>query len=356
MPVYTLNGETASNVYDVDGNTIATGETEEYVDGRLVLFKDDFDKGYLDEKNWIAENRNSFGNRSIQAYTGRSENVRVENSNLIITAKREPYWGKQWTSAQIVSRGLQEFKYGRFEARMKLSAFGTGIWPAFWTLGRTWYSSDAYTINWAKCGEIDFFDPYEGDSVPYFGIHYDLGNGHQSNIKHVSAIDMTEYHVFAGEWTESKIEMFIDGVSIGSFDTSNLVANDGWYPFRNPHFLLLCLQVAPNVTDSTPNEVNMYVDWVRVLAPEGVTSRVYPTAVNLSGTVNSMAVGDTAKLIATVEPSNATEQTVNWRSENELKAQMRGGQVTKLQNEPCSVSAVCDNGVHADFIIPYTES
>lgn len=355
MAIYDYNGNALASVYDIDGNVLATNE-EEYVDGRLVLFKDDFDKGYLDENNWIAENRNSFGNGSIQAYTGRSDNVRVENSNLIITAKRESYWGKSWTSAQIVSRGLQEFKYGRFEARIKVPSTGVGLWPAFWTLGRTWYSSDAYTINWAKCGEIDILEMYDSDGIPTSNIHYDLGSGHVSGgEKSGSAIDLSEYHIYACEWTESKIEFFVDDISIGSFNTSSLVASDGWYPFQNPHFILLCLQISSSATESTPDTNVMYVDWVRVLAPEGVTSRVYPTSLTLDGTVDSMDVDDVAKLVATAVPSSTTEQTVSWRSENELKAQMRGGQVTKLQNEPCSVSAVCKNGVHADFIIPYTE-
>jgi beta-glucanase (GH16 family) len=39
-----------------------------------------------------------------------------------------------WTSARMKTEGVQNFQYGRIEARMKLP-MGAGIWPAFWLLG-----------------------------------------------------------------------------------------------------------------------------------------------------------------------------------------------------------------------------
>lgn len=356
MEMYDIYGNDIEDIYDKKGRIISPGESEKYIDGRLVLFEDDFEGTTLNETNWQAENRNNFGNNSIQAYTSRGTNIRVENSNLVITARREQFWGKSWTSAQIVSRGLREFKYGRIEAKIKVPQTGAGLWPAFWTLGRTWYSSDAYTINWAKCGEIDILEMYDSNGIPTSTIHYDIGRGHESGDgKRGSVLDLSKYHVYSCEWTENRIEIFVDGISIGYWDTTNIAEGD-WMPFRNPHYILLCLQVYDGVNENTPTVNEMYVDWVRVLAPAGVLNRVYPSSVALSGIPESMNVGETAKLVATISPTNATEQTVKWRSENELKTQIRGGQITKLQNQPCSVSAVCENGVHADFITPYTSN
>ena len=97
MSLYNSNGNTVTSVYDIDGEEILTGESEKFINGRLVLFEDDFNKGYLDENNWFAENRGNFQNGAIQYYTSRNENIIVEDSNLVLIARKETYKGKEIT-------------------------------------------------------------------------------------------------------------------------------------------------------------------------------------------------------------------------------------------------------------------
>ena len=54
-----------------------------------------------------------------------------------------------YTSARLKTQGLQSFRYGRIEARIKIPE-GQGVWPAFWMLG-----DDITSVGWPDCGEID---------------------------------------------------------------------------------------------------------------------------------------------------------------------------------------------------------
>lgn len=74
------------------------------------------------------------GNHELQHY--RPENVVVSDGTMKITAKRESYQGRRFTSAFIGSRqtsttGTFYPKFGRYEMRARLP-HGQGLWPAFW--------------------------------------------------------------------------------------------------------------------------------------------------------------------------------------------------------------------------------
>ena len=73
----------------------------------------------------------------------------------MITAKKESYNGSSYTSARLLTKGLFEQAYGRFEARIRLP-YGQGIWPAFWLLG-----ANSDEVAWPQCGEIDIME-YRG--------------------------------------------------------------------------------------------------------------------------------------------------------------------------------------------------
>ena len=74
-----------------------------------------------------------------------------------ITAKREDFQGKLYTSARINTQDKFEFTYGRVEMRAKLPNW-EGMWPAFWMLG-----ANIDDISWPNCGELDILE--HGDYV-----------------------------------------------------------------------------------------------------------------------------------------------------------------------------------------------
>ncbi|BDT56932.1 hypothetical protein MasN3_04260 [Massilia varians] len=95
--------------------------------GWTLAWSDEFDGSQLDRAKWVAETGgHGWGNQELQHYTGRPENVRVEDGMLVIEARRERHGGNDYTSARIKTAGLMEQMHGRFEARIKVPQ-GQGI-------------------------------------------------------------------------------------------------------------------------------------------------------------------------------------------------------------------------------------
>ena len=80
--------------------TVAAQAIEGAPDGYSLIWSDEFDGTALNERNWDIEVSGSGGgNNELQYY--RRENVAVTDGNLVITARRENYQGKAFTSGRI---------------------------------------------------------------------------------------------------------------------------------------------------------------------------------------------------------------------------------------------------------------
>lgn len=265
--VYMIEGTDVTEVYDILGNEISLNDMDEYIDGRTLVYEDDFDE--LDMTKWSYEIglvRNQ--SRELQCY--RYENVSIENSKLVLTAKRESYGGKEWTSGSITGQQIQEFGYGRVEAKIKFPNI-VGAFGAFWMLGSNFWieftdggMSTEQGVLWPKCGELDIVETIPGDATSmqtnlfsYTGNT--LGKGYSPNI------DSGKWHVYAVERTDTYIASFIDGVEYKRW----IFADLGTYltqAYLLPMFIVLNLAVglAGGTPLPTTNEMKMYVDWVRV--------------------------------------------------------------------------------------------
>lgn len=208
-------------------------------DWRLI-WRDEFDRpGAPDSAKWSYE-RGLIRNREAQYYTaGRPENARVEGGHLVITARREPWEGAQYTSASVISQGKFSFQYGKLEIRAKIPT-GRGAWPALWLLGVNFP-----TAGWPRCGEIDLMENvgYDPDRI-HFTVHTAAFN-HVKKTGVGRAITVPRpydtFHVFGLIWTAERIEFFCDGRKVHEF------ANDGrgsdHWPFDQPFYLLMNLAV-----------------------------------------------------------------------------------------------------------------
>ncbi len=77
---------------------IATAMAENWV----LTWADEFNGGSIDRSKWNFEIGNGgWGNNELEYYTDRSENARVENGNLIISANRDWYNGNEYSSARM---------------------------------------------------------------------------------------------------------------------------------------------------------------------------------------------------------------------------------------------------------------
>lgn len=267
---YDINKNVLQKVYDISENIIFTmGVDSPYIDGRILLFEDDFES--FNENMWMCEIGNVRNyNTELQCY--RAENVSIENSMLVLTAKRESYGGKEWTSGSISGQTLQNFKYGRVEAKIKFPNI-TGSFGAFWMLGSNFwkeYVDGEQPINngvlWAKCGEIDIAETIPGKAT-YTQANIWTYGGQSYAYKRSPSINIDEWHVYGIEWTEDDIDFMVDDEVY--LTISGISTNDDLQAYRLPMYMIL--NHAVGSSGGTPSddveEMKMYVDWVRIHAP-----------------------------------------------------------------------------------------
>jgi beta-glucanase (GH16 family) len=207
-----------------------------------------------------------WGNEQLEFNTARPENASLDGEgNLVITARKERYGTRDYTSARINSRGRMERAYGRFEARIQLPV-GRGIWPAFWMLG-----SDIGEVGWPECGEIDIME-YRGQlpSIVRGSLHGPGYSGGQNiGAEHVvSGAKLNEgFHVYAVEWEPERIRWMLDDVTFFEATPARLPAGKRWV-YDHPHFIILNVAVGGNYVGppdrNTVFPQQMKVDYVRV--------------------------------------------------------------------------------------------
>ena len=240
-----------------------------------LVWSDEFDGSALNTDVWNIEvNGNGGGNQEKQYYTDRPENLRVEEGNLVIEARKEEYNNRKYTSARINSRNKKYFKYGKIEARIMFPK-GGGTWPAFWMMG-----NDYRQVGWPKCGEIDIIEHVGNQPrMASFAVHTPNKNGSRGNNWSVrSYMDGLEenYHIYGIEWLEDdfngmdRIYFTIDGERLAMTQEEAEHVDDNYYwPFNKDYFIILNLAIGGtmggNVDDAIfASPVLMKVDWVRV--------------------------------------------------------------------------------------------
>ncbi|MCK9207968.1 MAG: glycoside hydrolase family 16 protein [Salinivirgaceae bacterium] len=87
-----------------------------------LVWSDEFNvPGLPDSDKWSYDvGGGGWGNNELQYYTSeRTENARIEDSVLIIEARKEAYSGKQYTSARLITHyNGHAWKYGKIEAKI----------------------------------------------------------------------------------------------------------------------------------------------------------------------------------------------------------------------------------------------
>jgi beta-glucanase (GH16 family) len=208
----------------------------------------------------------------LELYTNRLENASVvsdpmaeKGKALRIQAIHEA--DGTYTSARIKTENQFTFKYGWVEARLRLP-FGQGIWAAFWMVGE----KSSYG-GWPHCGEIDIMESKGGKE--FSTIHGTLhGPGYYTDDGITSSHTLPDrkefqedYHTFALEWTENKIQFLVDGKVYKTRTPADLPKGTQWV-FDHPFFLVLNLAVGgtwPGYPDATTVFPQSYmVDYVRV--------------------------------------------------------------------------------------------
>ncbi|KLT69322.1 family 16 glycosylhydrolase [Flavobacterium sp. ABG] len=302
-----------------------------------LVWADEFNGTTVDATKWQSISGNGcptlcgFGNAEAQRYDPNQATIVKEgtNSYLNIEAKYEPsaaFPQQPYSSAKLTTEGKYSLKYGRVEARMKLSS-GMGAWPAFWML-------PAGVSNWPYTGEIDIMEAKHRNPKSVDGtIHYDGGGYHYTGRSYTSPTDLsTEFHVYAVEWGPNSIKWFIDG-NLFHTATPNTTVNGGW-PFNDNNFYII-LNLAVGSLGTPYTSVNgagvepipadfpskLQVDYVRVYDgsfTHGVIgdAKVYHNETGKTYTLNAIAGASynwTVPSGATITSGQGTNTiTVNW--------------------------------------------
>lgn len=349
-------------------STTSGGDDTSNLDGilknRLLVWHDEFDGQSLDTSKWRYATANSGGSEQ-QAYTvNRTANVRLENSNLILEAKKDSYVsGYKWSSGRIDTSGLAGFKYGRLEAKLRYDVV-SGAFPAFWTIGTCAYyptGEDIHGVHkskgtqWAQNGEIDMFEGRgtNGEIVQGGWYNQDDGKGNLQMIFGSKNIDASQYHVYAVEWTETTMIAYIDGVETGRKNISDITS------WQRPQYIILNMAVGS--TGGYPADdctsMKMEVDWVRVYAPVGVTEKEEVQSISLTQNNLSFNMGDDPiDVYYTVNPSTAWDNNVNYESSNTSVAEVYGSRVIPKGIGNCKITASATNGVTATINVTVAEN
>jgi beta-glucanase (GH16 family) len=268
-------------------------------DGYILIWEDEFDKGFLDTTQWNVEVHSRVYNDELEAYC--KENVTVGEepesgrSCLVLTARKQVCDDKQFTSGRLNTKGKFEFKFGKVEARIKFPDTADGLWPAFWLLGHNGRAG------WPLCGEIDMVEighvsgiqsgrqAYAFNGACHWGCPTDGRVEHLSHAAHHNNAYSLEddFHLYTMIWDENSIKMYLDQdkhpkvepyLELDISDMSD-PASPGPY-FHHPFYLVADLAVGGQYTGIlSPEGItalkngprSMYIDYIKVYQP--VTSK-----------------------------------------------------------------------------------
>lgn len=233
-----------------------------------LIWSDEFDQeGLPNPKYWSYDfGDHGWGNNELQFYSKENiKNSRVERGILVIEAHRDISLPKGYSSARLVTKEKAAWKYGYIEVRAKLPV-GTGTWPAIWML-----PEENTFGSWPKSGEIDIMEHVGYDpGVVHGTVHTEAFNhikktqkGAQKKVEKFSE----EFHTYAIDWKEEKINFYIDGDLYFTFENTGKDFKE--WPFDRPFHLLLNIAVGGNWggqkgVDDTVWPQRMEIDYVRV--------------------------------------------------------------------------------------------
>jgi len=229
------------------------------------VWSDEFNtNGKPDATKWLYEigtGNSGWGNNELQYYT-KGDNVNIANGILTIEARKEEKLGASYTSTRMITKGLSDFLYGRFEARIKVPT-GKGTWPAFWMLP----TDNSYGI-WPKSGEIDILEHVgKKPEEVLMSVHTDANSGGNSKTSRFTVpTATTDFHIYRVDWTPYSIRGYVDNEK--KFEYINGNVGFSTWPFNKKFFLILNLAIGGNLggleVDPAIFPAKMNVDYVRV--------------------------------------------------------------------------------------------
>lgn len=213
-------------------------------DSVKTLLFEDFSGPGLDSSRWNVEVTGMHVNDELQAYVDSALTISfaanaegAQNGALVLQPRFTPGFvtgdGQKFDfiSGRINTRNKFEFAYGTASARIKLTG-GAGLWPAWWLLGNGM---------WPETGEIDIMENIGEKDWANAAVH---GKGYSGDAGLVNRLyfpdsnDVTNWHVYAVDWTPDSLVFKYDGISMFRV-TKPMITFFGPWAFDNPKYLIL---------------------------------------------------------------------------------------------------------------------
>jgi beta-glucanase (GH16 family) len=235
-----------------------------------LVFYDEFNGNSLDLTKWNCSPW--VGGSSSTVVNNLDKSINVSNGILSIITMKEspPLKVKTWnvfgpdTTVYFSSAYFNtkyNYRYGKFEASIKIPNNVAGINPAFWVFG---HFPD---ITW---NEIDFFEFMNNNTSDFkVTIHGSLCGGHQMcGVPISSDYDLSQvFHKYTGIWTQEDIYTYIDNLTIPltHFHLSALPNTFCCFPITP---MAIYLDAIPwNIPNSYPLQTSvMYIDYIKYYA------------------------------------------------------------------------------------------
>ena len=235
-----------------------------------LVWSDEFDyTGLPDSTKWIYDtegNADGWGNREAQHYTiAKKENAWVENGILNITAQKERFEGKEYTSARLNSN--VSWLHGRIEVNAKLPK-GRGTWSAIWMMPKDWTFKDG---DWPNIGEIDIMEHVGHNLGTIHASAHSKDYQWQTNTQQTDTIQIADvaekFHSYVWEWTPELMKAYVDDKLY--FEYKNEGLGKSKWPYIKPFYLILNVAVGGawgNVEgiDNSAFPQTMEIDYVRI--------------------------------------------------------------------------------------------
>ena len=170
-----VNTENTETVISEDDNSEPenqeANEPEAGHEGYTLVWEEQFDGDSLNREDWNVELHDpGWVNEELQAYVDSTDNIYIEDGDLVLkpieTVNEDGT--KSYTSGRVNTQNKHDFKYGLFEARLKVPK-GQGFLPAFWMMP----TSENLYGQWPRCGEIDIREVMgQATNTLYGTIHF----------------------------------------------------------------------------------------------------------------------------------------------------------------------------------------
>jgi len=278
-----------------------------------LLWQDDFlgttaGGGLPDSSSWNFDvGPPGWVNGEFQEHTDSPDNAWVQDGVLSITAIRDAEAELGFTSARLTTANKVSLKYGTLEARIKIPPIQLGLWPAFWTLGKSYPQAP-----WPACGEMDIMEigQQRGVAIDGVGNRRVISAGHCSHKgenaiqkgEHDAPVDLhLDFHTCRLEWTPFFIQTFVNDVRTWRMSIRREDCED-CEKFHRPHFMILNMAIGGGFTcchygSEAPDEPvgtkwTMEVDYVKVFANDyaifqGPSPTVSPSPTEVATSVPS---------------------------------------------------------------------